>query len=171
VLWLQTMGERCRDEELGRGDGPPAGTCRWTAEPSSPPPRRADVRYDAETLRLHVGDGVVDGVRPEVWDFTVSGWPVVPRWLEHRTAQGRGRRSSDLDAIRPDRWSKEWSDELLWLLRALQRAIDLRAQQDELLSRIVHGPLVGAGELPEPTAAERAVPPTIRRRLAHAREL
>jgi len=103
------------------------------------------------------------GVRPEVWSFTVSGWPVVQRWLEHRTTQGRGRRSSELDAIRPDQWHPEWSDELLWLLRALHRSIESQARQDDLLRRIVEGPLIRAEELPEPTAAERAVPATIAR--------
>jgi len=80
-----------------------------------------------------MADGTVTTVLPEVWAYEVSGWPVVQRWIEHRTRKGRGRRSSELDSIRRERWEEAWSDELLDLLRALTRSVELQALQDDLL--------------------------------------
>ena len=62
------------------------------------------------------------------------------RWHENRTRRGRGRRSSELDDIRPGEWRPEWNDELLELLRVLERSIELQPQQDDRLGRIVDGP-------------------------------
>lgn len=132
------------------------------------PEDRSDFSYDKATQTLLVSDGVIRGVKSAVWDFTVSGWPVVTRWLEQRTRSGRGRRSSELDLIRPDRWHPEWTDELLEVLRALDGSIRLQPQQDDLLARILDGPLIRASELPNPTEAERKVPPTIRGRPGQA---
>jgi hypothetical protein len=159
LIWLHTFGERFRDADSTSRRLPDGGVS-WQRAVSRLPEKRSEVEYDDEEQLLHIGDGVVSGVPPEVWGYAVSGWPVVRRWLEHRTAQGRGRHSSELDEIRPTAWSDSWNDELLDLLRALTASCDLRAEQDTLLERICDGALIPATELPKPDDAQRAVPPT-----------
>lgn len=161
LIWLHTSGHRFQD---GSGDGGrlPDGGVSWKRAVTEIPRQRTEIRYDDDDHLLHVGDGVVSGVRPEVWEYSVSGWPVVQRWLEHRTAQGRGRRSSALDEIRPTAWSDSWNDELLELLRALTASCDLREEQDSLLERICEGRLISADALPKPSEEQREVPATER---------
>src|SRR2546430_13058429 len=54
--------------------------------------------------------------------------------------------SSDLDAICAPHWTEEYDDELLQLLNALGRCVDLEPWQAELLDRICDGPQVRSEE-------------------------
>lgn len=166
VLWLHTRRPWAKPD---RGDGHHPLTesgVEWVDPVTVLPQSRDDIRFDAEEAVLRVGDGVVRGVRQGVWEFSVTGWPVVRRWLEQRTARGRGKRTSELDSIRPEMWAPEWNDELLDLLRTLTLMLDLRPEQDDLLERVLAGPLIRAEALPVPTQAERTVPST---EAAHSR--
>jgi len=158
LIGLHTFGERSLAGDSGEAT-PDVGVA-WKAVPSRIPASRDEIAYDVDSLHLRVADGCLAGVRPDVWDYEVSGWPVVPRWLEQRTAKGRGKRLSELDRIRPAEWAPSWTDELLDLVVALTRTIELRPRQDELLERISSGPLIAADELPDVDPAQRAVPPT-----------
>ena len=125
------------------------------------PQTNSDIAYDKKTQQLRVGDGVVTGVRPDVWGYSVSGMEVVKKWLGYRTAKGTGRAASSnnpLDKIRPSAWPDAWNDELLDLLRMLTRTLDLQPMQSDLLDRICAGSLVGASELPMPTVLQRKPP-------------
>jgi hypothetical protein len=163
LLWLQTGATRMVDASDGRPPSLPAvAGLEWREAVTQIPTDPAAISYDPVREHLQIGDGIVAGVRSDVWDFSVSGWPVLRRWLEHRTRKGRGRRSSALDAIRPEHWLDAWNDELLDLLRTLTHSLDLRPEQDELLAAICDGPLIAADDLPQPTSEERAVPATQR---------
>lgn len=162
LIWFHTSGQRFKDSSHGAGRLPDDGVS-WERAVTEMPSQRSEIRYDDAEHVLHVGSGVVSGVRPDVWEYSVSGWPVVRRWLEHRTVQGRGRRSSALDEIRPESWSDSWNDELLELLRALTASCELREKQDDLLGRICEGKLIPADDLPKPSDEQREVPPTERR--------
>jgi hypothetical protein len=159
LIWLHTFGERFRDTASTPGRLPDGGVS-WQRAVTKLPEGKDEIRYEADEQLLHIADGVVSGVRPDVWEFTVSGWPVVRRWLEHRTVRGRGRHSSELDDIRPTAWNDAWNDDLLALLRALTASLDLRAEQDTLLEHICQGAQISADDLPKPSEAQRAVPPT-----------
>jgi hypothetical protein len=161
LLWLHTFGERLRDDPAGRGEAMPAGALDWKRAPTPIPEDRRGRVYDDAEWTLAVGNGRLIGVAPEVWAYEVSGWPVLQRWLEHRTRKGRGQRSSELDVIRPQRWDPAWTAELLHLLRVLSRSVKLHPIQDELLGRICTGPLIAADDLPSPTDDERKVPKTL----------
>jgi len=165
LLWLHTFTERFQDPASGRSTKlPTVPDLGWTRAVSEIPASSREIQYDPETQVLRIGDGEVSGVRPEVWDFTVSGLRVVERWLGTRTAQGVGKSASTaktatpLDKIRPTTWEDEWNVELLELLRSLTATVDLHSTQQDLLARVLDGPLIGAAELPVPSAAERAVP-------------
>ena len=160
MIRLHTFGERFSDA----AERAPSAEPSWERAVTALPEDQTVIAYDEDQRQIRIGDGVVAGVAPEVWDYTISGWPVVRRWLEHRTAQGRGRgrRTSELDDIRPTGWSDAWNDELLDLLRALIAFCELRPDQDDLLGRICDGPLIAAASLPLPEEDERAVAATER---------
>lgn len=162
LLWLHSYAERFVDGAAGRpGSVPRIDGIGWTASVETMPETPRDIGYDAETGNLRVGDGVLSGVRPEVWDFAVSGMTVVRKWLGYRTRRGAGRAassSSELDRIRPAEWADDWYDELLDLICVLTITLERQDQLADLLARVCDGPLVPASAFPQPTAAERAVP-------------
>ncbi len=123
------------------------------------------ITYDVAAHTLHIGDGTITGVLPEVWDYSVSGLRVVERWIGSRTAKGVGRASqpktaTPLDKIRPKTWEDDWNDELLELLRVLTHTLTDQPSQQNLLERIMTGELIPADALPQPTTPERTVPKT-----------
>lgn len=164
LLWLHTFTERYRDPDQDRADRlPSVPGLSWVRAVSEIPADPDQIDYHPETRTLTVGTGAVSEVPPGVWDFTISGFPVLKRWLGSRTARGVGRASgpktaTPLDRIRPTEWEDTWNDELLDLLRVLTLSLSHHKAQADLLGRIAAGPLIPASELPLPTAAERAVP-------------
>jgi len=88
----------------------------------------------------------------------VSGLQVVKSWLSYRMKDGAGRRSSALDDIRPEKWPASFSEELCRLLWIIEHTVALEPEAADLLADIVDGPVFTAGELPEPSDAERAAP-------------
>ncbi len=160
LLWLHTFGARFRGAARGRFV-PPVDGLAWRRRVEAAPQTAADVGYDAGARTLQVGDGVVEGVPPEVWEFTVSRMPVVKKWLGYRTARGAGRAASSknpLDRVRPTAWPDAWSDDLLDLLRVLTLTVDRQAAQADLLDRVCRGPSLPGSALPAPTPRERKPP-------------
>jgi hypothetical protein len=68
--------------------------------------------------------------------------------------EGAGRTSSPLDAIRPQRWSGEMTQELLELLWVLEATVNMLPELSALLVEIVSSDTFREGDLPKPTAAE-----------------
>src|SRR3989304_4559313 len=75
--------------------------------------------YDAQKKTLRVGEGVFAPVAPAVMEFSVSGFKVVDHWLKARTRKGVGKQKSPLDKIRPEKWTAQFTRELLELLWVL----------------------------------------------------
>ena len=91
-----------------------------------------------------------------VWHYSVSGLQVVKSWLGYRSLERKGKKSSPLDAIRPERW--DFTEELLELLWVLEATIELQPQGATLLAEVCASPLFSASELPQPTAEARKPP-------------
>lgn len=167
LLWLQTFGQRFATDARPLGRVPRIDGLYWLEPVDTLPQDMKEINYDAETHQLHIADGVISGVLPEVWAFEVSGMKVLNKWLGARTRKGIGRAAgksaTPLDRIRPAAWEDEWNDELLDLLRMLTRTVALGPQQMQLLEEIVLGELITTSQLPSPTDAERKVPKTIKR--------
>ena len=125
--------------------------CPWTSTP-------LDFHYDFGTKTLRVGDGEFAPVDPEVWSYSVSGLQVVKSWLDYRKLVPSGRKSSDLDKIRPERWT--FGEELLELLWLLEATLALEPEGATLLDEVCASPLFSADDLPIPTNEERK-PPTV----------
>ena len=160
VIWLHTFGERFADPSNGRpaaaprlpkGKGPLIP--RDGAIPSDPDRMPDRIDYDAGKRRLLVGEGFIDNVPPEVWQYEVSGKQVLVHWFSYRKKDrtraviGEKRPPSPLEKIQPDRWLAEYTTELLNVLHVLGRLVPLEDRQADLLTRICDGPLISADTL------------------------
>lgn len=147
LLWLHTYGERFvpGDRQHGRV---PRGAARCTkAVPGYVDGYPESFAYDEVTRTLHVGDGEFTPVASEVYDFDVSGLKVVQSWLKYRMKNGAGRKSSPLDDIHPERWTSQFTTELLELLWVLEATIASYSEQAELLEAVSVGECFQADEL------------------------
>jgi hypothetical protein len=166
VLWLHTYGERCLDASAGRPAGPPRLPPRERPKvtitiPDTPDLMPERIDYDEAARALHVGDGVIAPVPPEVWEYHVSGMRVVKKWFGYRKKNPSTKRSSALNDIRAESWTADMTGELLDLLNVLGRCVALEPTQGRLLDTLLAGPLIsvtdltGAGVLPIPALARK----------------
>ncbi len=150
LLWLHTYGERFVPVDMQRGEiSPGSARCTKTV------PDHADgypetFSYNETTRTLHVGEGVLAPVTPEVYEFEVSGLKVVQSWLKYRMKTGAGKKSSPLDNIRPESWTSQFTTELLELLWILEETVNGYPAQEMLLDAIVEGDCFKANEFPIP---------------------
>ena len=153
LLYLHTYGKRFGGE---RDDGSvPQGDARCTK--GVPLERYPETHeYDRETGVLRIGDGEFAPVKPEVWDYSVSGMQIVKTWLDRRSLSGSGRKSSPLDNIRPESW--DFTEDLLELLWVLEHTVVLQPVGAGLLEEVCESELFSAAELPTPSAVERRAP-------------
>jgi len=158
LLWLHTYGQRCVPKGMHKGQVP-----RGKARCTKPVPGDAagypeKYEHNDSAQILHVGDGEFSPVSPEVYGFEVSGLKVVQSWLGYRMKKPKGKKSSPLDGINPDRWPSEFTTELLELLWVLEATIAQYPAQAKLLSAVVKGPCFQADELPDAPDAARKPP-------------
>ena len=160
VIWLHCYGERFADPAAQRPKQAPrlpkerapripaAG-----AIPPAPEPLPDTMDYDPATRRLHIGQGYVENVTPEMWAYEVSGKQVLWHWFSYRRRDrtkpviGDRRPPSPLDSVQPDHWLPEYTSDLIDLLHVLGRLIALEPAQADLLNRICEGDLRGTDEL------------------------
>ena len=165
LLWLHTYGERFAADS-GRGGVVPQGAARCLkAVPDGAEGCPERFRHNAASQTLHVGKGEFAPVARPVYDFEVSGLKVVQSWLKHRLREGGGRRSSPLDGIRPQRWTPQFTTELLELLWVLEATLALYPKQAQLLEAATSGECLQAGDLKPPPAAMRKPPKTAKPKL------
>jgi hypothetical protein len=158
LLWLHTYGERFVPVRKQPG-WVPAGKARCVKAVPDDPDRYPDsFEHDEATNTLRVGEGEFAPVENAVWEFQVSGLHVVKSWLRYRMKSGHGRTSSPLDHIRPERWTEQFTTELLELLWVLEATLAEYPRQAELLDAVLKGPLFLADEFP-PVPAELRKPP------------
>lgn len=136
LLAWHTWGERYTDAPLPLGEAAEITTITGRPEAFS---------YEAKTQTLTVGNGKITPVSPEVWDFEVSGFKALQKWLGYRKAQRSGRTSSPLDAITYDEWT--FTDELLLVINILQHTVDLTPAAAALLDRVFVSAIFTAEEL------------------------
>jgi len=148
LLWLHTYGERFVPKGKRRGQIPRGQAKCVKAVPGDPDGYPESFDYNDTTQTLHVGEGEFAPVTREVYEFEVSGLKVVQSWLKYRMKKGAGRKSSPLDDIRPERWTGQFTTELLTLLWVLETTVEGYAEQAKLLKAIVAGPCFQADELP-----------------------
>ena len=153
LLWLHTYGQRFAAEGERPGVVPQGAARCLKAVPDSAEGCPERFRHNAASQTLHVGKGEFAPVARPVYDFEVSGLKVVQSWLKHRMKEGGGRRSSPLDGIRPQRWTPQFTTELLELLWVLEATLALHPKQAQLLEAAASGECLQAGDLAPPPAA------------------
>lgn len=162
LLWLHTYAERLRDPKSSRGPFVPnVSGVGWEKSVSAVPADMSSVHFNENEETLQVGDGVVSGVRKEVWLYKVSGMQIIEKWIGYRTSKGSGRAissSSDLDRVRPTYWLDDWNDELLDLIRVITLTVVGEEEHSLLVDEICDGALISVSKFPTPKAAERTVP-------------
>lgn len=156
LLWLHTYGERFVPQGQRRGRTPQgsARCLRGISTTSANYPEEVSWGVDC----LHVGGGEFRPVSKAVWEYSVSDFPVVERWIKSRLRNRTGRSTSPLDEIRPAAWTDQMTRELLELLWVVDATIVVQPELDALLAEILASPLFAAADLPQPTTAERRPP-------------
>lgn len=158
LLHLHTYGERFAPPGKG-ARGVPRGKARCVEAISDKPADYPnEYRYDSGSCTLRVGTGLVAPVEPSVWAFEVSGLRVVESWLGYRMKERKGKKSSPLDEIHPERWTADFTEELLKLLWILEQTIAMQPYLAELLERVCSSPLLPADELPAVADSMRRAP-------------
>ena len=148
LLWLHTYGERFVPSEFAAGHVPPGATKCVKAVPSSPDDYPIEFLYDKTKQMLCVGSGEFKPVREDVYEFEVSGLKVVQSWLKYRMKKGAGKKSSPLDDIRPERWTSQFTTELLELLWILTATVECNSDQAKLLEAVVESDCFQVSEIP-----------------------
>ena len=148
LLWLHTYGERFVPKGKQRGHVPRGAARCVQSVPGDPDGYPKTFVYNDATRTLHLGDGRFRPVAPEVFAFEVSGLKVLQSWLKYRMKEGAGKKSSDLDGIRPERWTSQFTTELLELLWVLEATVESYPEQAKLLEAVAAGPCFRDAELP-----------------------
>ncbi len=160
LLWLHTFGERFVPTGQRPGRLPKGQAQIQVGTSGSSEGYPETFRYNEKEQTILVGEGEHAGVfarvRPDVWNYSVSGLQVVKSWLGYRMKKRKGKKSSSLDDIRPRTWT--FDDELLDLLWLLDATIDRLPQTSALLEEILTGELFTASDFPQPTQTERRGP-------------
>ena len=162
LLWLHTYGERYVPKGKRRGQVPGGAAKCVKAVPGDADGYPESFDYNDVTRTLRVGEGEFRPVSGAVFEFEVSGLKVVQSWLKYRMKKGAGKKSSPLDDIRPERWTSQFTTELLELLWVLEATVAGYPEQAELLEAVVAGPCFQADELPE-VPVEMRKPPAARK--------
>jgi hypothetical protein len=160
VIWLHSFGERYTDDKAKR---PPALPRVPGGKGPSIPSKGAishlpgkmpeSIEFDPVKNRLYVGEGFIDGVLPQVWNYEVSGKQILRQWFSSRKANrekpviGDKRPPSPLGDIQPDHWLPEYTTELLNVLHVISLLVELEAKQGSLLTRICSGPTITTEQL------------------------
>lgn len=168
ILWASTYGQRFTDPDAGRPAGNvefPSGDerqVRYLSHIGSDIPKQ--MRYDAETQTLHVGEGTFAPVPEAVWTYDVGGMRVVNKWFGYRKASPTSKKTSPLDDVHVESWPTEWTKELIELLSVLRRITDLGPAQRDLLTNILANPVTTRAQL---TAAGVLLAPETGRKPRH----
>lgn len=172
ILWLYSYGTRFVDPS----DARPAGAPRLAADlrpavpagksiPNNPEQMPESIAFDAKAGELIIGAGRISNVTPEMWSYTISGNQVVKQWFSSRQKNRErvvigDRQVSPLLKVHSDRWTAEYTTELLDLLNVVGILVDLETEQAGLLKQVLDAPTVNVDELA--TGGVLPVPPTER---------
>lgn len=158
LIWLHTYAERMTDKEHRKG-AVPKGAARYIKAVSEDEDKYPnEYSYNETTKTIHVGDGEFGPVDKRVWEFEVSGLRVAQSWLGYRMRERKGKKSSPLDDIRPKRWTREFSNELLKLLWILEQTVAGYPEQERLLEAVLAAEMFRADELPDVPDEAREAP-------------
>jgi hypothetical protein len=160
LLWMHTYGERFVPKGSQRGLVPQGSARCIKAVPDQQDGYPKEFGFVEESSTLRVGEGEFAPVSRELFEFEVSGLKVVQSWLRYRMKEGAGKKSSPLDDIRPERWTSQFTTELLEMLWVLEATLEGYPEQEALMDAVVKGECFQAAELPTVPEELRGPPKT-----------
>jgi hypothetical protein len=139
VLWLHTFGLRGTAPD-GTFPGLVSELPRLVSAPKrSASSMPAGFSFEAASGRILFGEGLIEGVSPEVAHYTTSGMSVLRKWFAYRRPDPAGRSSGPLSKINAESWLAEWTSDLLEILTTLTWLVALEPQAEALISLISSG--------------------------------
>jgi predicted helicase len=158
LLFLHTYAERFAPKGRKAAEVPVGSAKVKKAISDKPVDYPETFEYIEQSKTLSVGTGAISPVDLAIWNYEVSGLQIVRSWLGYRMKDRKGKKSSPLDDIPPDRWTSEFTDELLRLLSILEHTIAMQPNLAKLLEAVCDGPLFLASNLPAVPAVLRKSP-------------
>lgn len=159
ILWLYSYGTRFVDAKNGRpagaprlGDGLRPAIPAGKSIPSTPEDMPETISFDAVTGELVLGAGRIMNVTPEMWDFQISGVQVIRQWFSSRQKSREkvvigDRAVSPLLKVHSDRWTAEYTSQLIDLLNVIGMLVELEAEQANLLKQVLDRATVTVDDL------------------------
>lgn len=172
VLWSYSYGTRFVDPAEGRPSGAPRlspdtrpAVPAGGSIPAIPEGMPENVSFDPTEQELSIGVGRISNVTPEMWSYQISGTPVIKQWFSSRQKNRErvvigDRQVSPLLKIHSDRWTAEYTSQLIDLLNVVGILVELETEQAGLLKQVLDGPTVNVDDLL--SSGVLPVPPTER---------
>ena len=167
VLWLHTYGNRFAQagaQTPPRVTPPGAGPSVIIPLPQQAHQLSHDPNHDllviSGTTSGNPHDGQINNVSAAVYNYTVADTNVLDMWFGSRKPAPSPPDPLKLDHLAPLTWPPSYTAALVDLLHVLTLLIDLQPLQQQLLGKIVAGPLITrsgldeAGCLPEETGTK-----------------
>ena len=155
LIWLHTYAQRFKDKQQNRNGKVPKGSAEPLAAIKEYP---SEFSYDPESRELRVGNGRIGPIEPKVWDYEISGLKVLESWLGYRMKNPKGRKSSELDEIRPQHWSADMTTTLISLVWILEATINMEPDIENILQAVIKSECFHADELPKPSKSQKDPP-------------
>ena len=129
---LTDIGRRLVEIARGIKLDKSGAACTEAIDPSRLPDF-SDRCYHAADEALRFGGGEITGITADLWSHQVSGYRTLPRWIKARSSSPGGRRTSDLDDEKPDKWTFtsdliEVCNKIASLNRAAEEAVPILAR-------------------------------------------
>ena len=155
LIWLHTYAQRFKDKKQGRNNKIPKGRAKTLSAITEYPDRFS---YKPAGKELHIGNGRIGPVDSKVWNYEISGLKVLQSWLGYRMQKPKGKKSSALDNIRPQKWSNEMNKNLHELIWILEATLNMEPDLENLLQNIIKSECFNTSELPEPYELQKKSP-------------
>ena len=155
LIWLHTYAQRFKDEQQNRNGKVPKGVAEVRVAVTEFP---NEFSYDPESKEIHVGNGRIAPVESAVWNYEISGLKVLQSWLGYRMKKPKGRKSSELDKIRPQQWSHNMTIKLINLVWILEATIIMEPDLESVLQAVIKSECFHAREFPKPSEKQKSAP-------------
>ena len=155
LVWLHTYAQRFRDKQQGRNGRIPKGNAEVLAAIMEYP---SEFSYKPKSRELHVGSGRIGPIDSKVWNYEISGLKVLQSWLGYRMKKPKGRKSSELDEIRPQHWSADMTTTLINLIWILEATLNMEPDLEIILQSVIKSECFHADELPKPSETQKKPP-------------
>lgn len=155
LIWLHTYAQRFKDKKQGRNSKIPKGKAETLDAITEYPSKFS---YRPAGKELHIGNGRIAPVDSKVWNYEISGLKVLQSWLGYRMQKPKGKKSSALDKIRPQKWSNEMNKNLHELIWILEATLNMEPDLENILQSVVESECFNANELPKPLESQKKPP-------------